>query len=162
VIKRAIDAALLRRDPYLYMIFARDGVADGLVIVAAVHVVLMIPVIMDGVGVFPAARVVLTGLVNWIILSGLVYLIGRHGLEGDGSFPGTMAASSIGFPVLLASLPLAFVVDPLTSQLIVSVWLVATLWMAAKVALELPSERALVAALGGWVGFIIVSLIFAI
>jgi hypothetical protein len=97
---------------------------------------------------------------TWIILSGLVYMVGRHLLEGYGTFPGVMAATSIGTPVLLSSLALAPFVAPFTARLIVSVWLVLTLWMAAKVALELTSEKAALAAVGGWVAFVIVSTIF--
>ena len=120
----------------------------------------MIPLVLDGIGILTAARVILYGLMNWIVLSGLVYLIGKHLLEGDGSFPGTMAATSIGYPVLLAGILLAPVVSPLQAQLIVSVWLVATVWMAARVALELPPARAAAAAVGGWSAFVVVSLLF--
>jgi hypothetical protein len=160
VIRRAIDAALLKREPYLVMVVRPDGVADGALVVATVYALLMIPVVLDGIGVITATRVILYGLVNWIILSGLVYLIGRYLLEGDGSFPGTMAATAIGHPVLLAGILLAPILEPWQAQLVVSVWLVATLWVAARVALELPRTRAAVAAVGGWAAFVVVSLIF--
>jgi hypothetical protein len=162
VISRALQAAMLRREPYLVMVIRPDGVADGAVVVAAVHALLMLPLIWSGIGVLPAARVILVGLINWIVLSGLVYLIGRHALEGDGSFPGTMAASSIGFPVLLSAFALAPFLEPQAAALVASVWLVATLWMAARVALELAPGRAAAAAVGGWVGYVIVSLLFRI
>jgi hypothetical protein len=160
MIRRAIDAAFLRRAPYLEMLLRRDGVADGAIVVAVVHALLIIPWVIDGVGALTAVRVVLYGLINWIMLSGLVYLIGRYLLEGSGTFPGTMAATSIGYPVLLLAFLLAPFVRPLNAQLIVSVWLVATVWMAARVALELPKSRAALAAIGGWAAFIVVSLIF--
>lgn len=162
MIKRAIDAALLRRDPYLIMVIRPDGVADGAIVVAVVYAILMIPVVLGGVQLIPALRVILGGLVNWIILSGMVYLIGKHALEGDGSYPGTMAATSIGFPVLLASLFLAPFVDPLDSQLIVSVWLIATVWMAARAALDLARGPAAIAAVGGWIAYVIVSYLLAV
>ncbi|MEK7251900.1 MAG: hypothetical protein AAB198_01415 [Actinomycetota bacterium] len=160
MIQRAINAAMLNREPYVMMVVRPDGVADGAIVVAVVHALLMIPLIVDGIGILTAARVILYGLVNWILLSGLVYLIGKHFLEGDGTLPGTMAATSIGYPVLLAGLLLAPFVAPLQAQLIASVWLVATVWMAARVALELPSARAAAAAVGGWAAFVVVSLLF--
>jgi hypothetical protein len=160
MIRRAIQAALLRRDPYLVMVVRPDGVADGAIIIAVVHAILMIPVLFDGFGLLTAVRVILYGLVNWIIPSGMVYLIGKYGLEGDGSFPGTMAATSIGYPVLLASLFLAPFLSPLEAQLIVSIWLVATVWMAARAALDLQPGPAAIAAVGGWVAFVIVTFIF--
>jgi len=137
-----------------------DGVADGAIVVATVHALLMIPLVLDGIGVLVAARVILYGLVNWIVLSGLVYLIGKYLLEGDGSYPGTMAATSIGYPVLLAAIVLAPFLRPLQAQLIVSIWLVATVWMAARAALDLPKAQAAAAAVGGWVAFVVVSLLF--
>lgn len=160
MIRRAINAAFLRRDPYLYMVLARDGVADGAIVVAVVYALLMTPLVLDGISVISAARLVLSGMFSWIILSGLVYLVGRHLLDGYGSFQGVMAATSIGTPVLLASIALAPLVDPFTARMIVSAWLVLTLWVSARVALELSNDKAALAAIGGWVAFIVVSAIF--
>lgn len=160
MISRAINAALLKRDPYLRMVLAPDGVADGAIVVAVVYAILMIPLVIDGVSVISAARIILSGMFSWIILSGLVYLIGRHLLEGYGSFPGVMAATAIGTPVLLVSIALAPFVDPFTARLIVSVWLVLTVWMAARLALDLARDKAALAAVGGWVAFLVVSAIF--
>jgi hypothetical protein len=162
VISRAINAALLRRDPYLTMVVSSDGVADGAIVVAAVYSVLMVPLVVDGIPLFTAIRLVLGGMFAWIILSGLIYLIGRHAFEGWGSFPGVMAATSIGTPVLLASLLLAPFVDPFPARLIVSAWYVLTLWVAARVALELDADKAALTALGGWVAYLVVSAIFRI
>ena len=36
----------------------------------------------------------------------------------------------------------------------------ATVWMAARAALDLPKARAAAAAVGGWVAFVVVSLLF--
>ncbi len=142
------------------MVVASDGVADGAIVVALVYAILMTPLVIDGIPLFSAARLILSGMFSWIILSGLVYLIGRRLLEGYGSFPAVMAATSIGIPVLLASLGLAPFVDPFAARLIVSVWLMLTLWMAARVALELSRDKAALAAGGGWAAFVVVSAIF--
>jgi len=162
MIRHAIEAALLRRNPYLHMVLAADGVADGAIVVAAVHAILMIPFVLAGAGVLAAASLILSGLVGWILLSGLVYLIGRHALEGYGSFQGTMAATSIGQPVLLAALVLSRLIDPFPALLLGTVWLVLTIWMAARVALELDAGRAAIAAMGGWFAYLIVISIFRI
>lgn len=160
MIRHAIEAALLRRNPYLRMVLAPDGVADGAIVVAAVHAILMIPLVMSGVGVISAASLILSGLVGWILLSGLVYLIGKHALDGYGSFPGTMAATSIGQPVLLSALLLSRLIDPYQALLVVSVWLVLTIWVAARVALELDAGRAAIAAVGGWFAYLVVISLF--
>ncbi|WKZ82189.1 MAG: YIP1 family protein [Acidimicrobiia bacterium] len=160
MIRRALEAALLRREPYLIMVVRPDGVADGAIVVAITHALLSIPFVWEGGRLLLAVRVVLSGVVAWIVISGLIYLIGRHLLEGDGSFAGTMAATSIGFPVLLTALLLAPFISPLRSTLVASVWLVATLWVAAKVALDLPPARAAAAATGGWLSYVVISLLF--
>ena len=54
-----VQAARLRRDPYLRMVLARDGVADGAMIVGAVYLVLVVPAFIDGVGVISLLRYVL-------------------------------------------------------------------------------------------------------
>ena len=182
MIRRAISAALLRRTPYLEMVIRRDGVADGAIVVVVVHALLMIPLLLEGLGVLPTARLILYGLVDWILLSGMVYLIGRHLLDGDGSFPGTMAATSIGFPVLLVGAIIARVTGGLielgryysivvpsfrfslsgdlsSAYWLIVLWLVATVWMAARVALELPRGKAAAAAFGGWLASFIITLL---
>ncbi len=158
----ALKAAFLRRDPYLRMVVASDGVADGAMIVAGVYAVLVLIHLGGGFSAFLLVRVVLNGLFGWIMLSGLVYLAGRYFLEGDGSFPSTMAATSIGFPVLLLALAFRFVFPPDRAQFYASLWLVLTVWMAARVALELDPGRAAVAAGLGWAGYLIVLQLFRV
>ena len=144
------------------MVVAGDGVADGAIVVAAVYLILVTLYLGTGFEGFTIVRVVLNGLFGWIMLSGLVYLVGRHFLEGSGSFPSTMAATSIGYPVLVASLALGFVIEPYRAQQIASLWLVLTVWVAARVALELHRVKAAVAAGLGWVAYLVVVTIFKI
>jgi hypothetical protein len=154
------QAIRLRRDPYLRMVLARDGVADGALIVGAVYLILAIPGFLDGVSVISLLRLVLSGLFGWIILSGLVYLIGRHGLEGYGSFPSVMAASSLAYPPLILALLFGLVLSRFQAGLVASVWLVACLWMAARVSLDLSKEKAVLAAGGGYLAWLLVSALF--
>ncbi len=153
-------AARLQRDPYLRQVLASDGVADGAMIVGAVYLILVIPPFIDGVGLFPVLRFVLGGLFGWIILSGLVYLIGKHGLEGYGSFQGTMATSALAYPPLVIGLAIELALDRLPSSLIASVWLLACLWMAARIALDLSREKAVLAAGGGYLAWLLIRLLF--
>jgi len=142
------------------MVLATDGVADGALVVAAVHALLIVPAALRGVDLISLVRFVLSGMFGWIILSGLIYLIGRHGLDGYGSFQGVMAASAIAYPVLLASLILEPFVVLFWAQMIVSAWLVLCLWVATRVALDLARDKAAVAVVGGWVAWVIVSALF--
>jgi hypothetical protein len=155
-----VRAARLRREPYLRQVLAPDGVADGAMIVGVVYLALAIPAFVRGVDIIPILRFMLGGLFGWIILSGLVYLIGKHGLEGYGSFQGVMAASALAFPPLVIGVVIEFLLDPLPSSLIASVWLLFCLWMAAKVALDLSNDRAALATIGGYLAWLLVRLIF--
>lgn len=157
----ALRAARLQRDAYLRQVLAPDGVADGALIVGAVYLALAVPALARGVDIIPVIRFVLGGLFGWIILSGLVYLIGKHALEGYGSFQGVMAAASLAFPPLVVGLLIEFLLDPLPSSLIASVWLLACLWMAARVALDLSAEKAALATAGGYLAWLLIRLVFS-
>lgn len=160
MIRTLLNAALLRREPYVRMVVASDGVADGAVVVSAVYLLLVTLYLGTGFEAFTVVRVVLNGVVGWILLSGMVYLAGRHLLEGYGSFQGTMAATSIGFPVLLTSLALRLMVEPYRALQLASLWLVLTVWVAARAALELDRLKAAIAAGLGWGAYLIIVTIF--
>ncbi|OFW53122.1 MAG: hypothetical protein A2146_09380 [Actinobacteria bacterium RBG_16_67_10] len=162
MLTNAIRAALVRRDPYVRMVVAVDGVADGAIIVAVTNLVLVVLYLGGDFEAFVIVRVILDGLIGWIVLSGMVYLVGRRLLDGYGSFPSTMAATSIGYPVVLSALVLRFVVDPYWAVQLSSLWLVVTVWMAARVALELDARKAAIAAVLGWVAYLIVRTVFRV
>jgi hypothetical protein len=143
----------LRRDAYLRMVLAPDGVADGAMVVGAVYFLLAVPGIVRGAALPALVWSVIGGVFGWLVLSGLVYLAGRYVLEGDGTFPGVAAASSLAFPPLLLALGLRPVLDSFAALLAASVWSLACAWQAARVALELaPARSALAVAVGygGW------------
>jgi hypothetical protein len=157
-----LRGAALRRDPYLRMVLSAEGVADGAMVVAAVYLLLAVPGMIGSAGVLAIAGFVVGGVFGWIVLSGLVYLAGRHLLEGDGTFRSVMAASSLAFPPLLVALALRPFLPPLPSLLVASVWSVACLWQAARVSLELPSPRAALAVAVGYGGWMLLSAVTSI
>ena len=154
-------AARLQRDPYLRMTLSNDGVADGAMIVGGVHLALAVPALVRGLDLITVVRFVLSGMFGWLILSGLVYLIGRHMLEGYGSYQGMMAASSLAYGPLLLAIPIALFIDVGFASLIPSVWLLACIWMAAQQALELDRQNAALAAIGGYAAWVILQTILA-
>ncbi len=157
-----LRGAFLRRDAYVRMVLSPDGAADGLMIVAAVYIVQALVAVLRGVSFIQGLRFTIGGVISWIILSGLVYLIGRRLLDGYGSFGGVLAAASLGFPPLLLAIPLSLVFSHLRANFILSAWLVACLWMVARSALELEPEKAFVAAGGGWAVWLVVMYLFRI
>lgn len=160
MMRAILRGALLRRDAYVRMVLMPDGPADGFMIVVGVYLLQALVAVFRRTDIIPALLFTLGGVFGWIVLSGLVYVIGRHLLHGFGSFPGVVGAASLGFPPLLLAIPLSFVFSPSTANLILSAWLVACLWMVARVALELEPEKAIVAAAGGWAAWLVVMYLF--
>ncbi|HSG79957.1 MAG TPA: hypothetical protein VLD62_10285 [Acidimicrobiia bacterium] len=154
-------AARLQRDPYLRMTLATDGVADGAIVVGSIHLALVVPALISGLDLIVIVRFVLSGMFGWIILSGLVYLLGRHLLEGWGTYQGMMAASSLAYGPLLLAFPIALFIDVGWAALIPSVWLLACVWMAAQQALELDKAKAALAAVGGYAAWVFIQAILS-
>jgi len=157
-----LRGALLRRDAYLRMVLAREGVADGAMIVAVVYLVLVVPAVLGGASLLAAAGFVVGGVFGWVVLSGLTYLAGRYVFEGDGTFPSVMAAAALAFPPLLVAVALRVIVTPRAAMLVASVWLLAGLWQATRVSLELAPARAAAAAALGYGGWVLLSALTSI
>jgi len=157
VLRVILAGAALRRHAYLRMVLAPDGLADGVLVVGAVQVLLAVPGILRGNGLLALVWSAVAGVFGWLVLAGLVYLAGRHVLGGAGSFPSVAAASALAFPPLLTALVLRLVLDPFFALLAASVWSLACLWQAARVALELPPARAALAAVVGYGGWLLLT-----
>jgi hypothetical protein len=158
VLRVILSGAALRRDAYLRMVLAPDGVADGAMVVAGVYLLLAVPGILRGAGLLSVVWSVIGGVFGWVVLAGLVYLAGRYVLEGDGTFPGVAAAAALAFPPLLVALVLGLFMSPFLALLAASVWSLACLWQAARVALELaPGRTALAVAVGYGGGLLLAS-----
>jgi hypothetical protein len=183
MIRQVIRGLTLRRDGFLRAVLGRNGVADAVVIVAAVYLTLSLTIGVRGVGdLIGHARFVLNGGFAWVILSGLVYLIARYAMDGEGSFQGMLAATGLAAPALLVlaiaqiaePVPLAFFAHPTlllpevfrfgfatAAGIAVAVgWFLAILAAATRVAMSLPMERAALTVGGGYLGWWIIGTLF--
>jgi hypothetical protein len=152
-----LQGLVLRREAYLRMVLAREGVADAALVVGAVYLLLAVPGLLGSAGLLAAAGFVIGGVFGWIVLAGLTYLVGRHVLEGDGTLPSVMAAAGLAFPPLVVSLALRPFLPPFVALAAASAWLLACLWQAARVSLDLSPGRAAAAAAGGYGGWLVLS-----
>jgi hypothetical protein len=157
MLRAILQGLVLRREAYLRMVLAREGVADAALVVAVVYLLLAVPGILGSAGLVATAGFVVGGVFGWIVLAGLTYLTGRHVLEGDGTFPSVMAASGLAFPPLLLSLALRPFLPALVALAAASAWLLACLWQAARVSLDLSRATAAAAAAGGYGGWLVLS-----
>jgi hypothetical protein len=152
---RILRAARFEREAYLHAVVGQNAVADGLMVVAAVWVVLAVVVAGD-FDVVLYLRWVLNGLFAWIVLSGVIYLLGKYVFEGYGSFPGTMAMSALCHPTLLLILVTRVWLSGFWAILAGTGWFLATLVAGSRVALDLPTERAALSVGGGLVVWLVV------
>jgi len=183
MIRQMIRAATFQRDAYLRAVIGTNGTGDALVIVVAVYLVLS--VVISGYGaldVIGHARFVLNGAFAWLILAGVIYLIARHLLRGDGSFQGVLAMSALAHPVLLllalaqigTAPPLALLehptllvlaigrldLIPMLVVLVATAWFLAILAAGTRVAMSLPIDRAAMAVGGGYAAWWMIDSIF--
>jgi hypothetical protein len=153
---RILRAARFEREAYLHAVVGQNAVADGLIVVAGLWLALGI-VVAGGFDLVLYLRWVLNGLFAWIVLSGVIYLLGKYVFEGYGSFPGTMAMSALCHPTLLLIAVTRIWLSGFPAILAGSVWFLATLLAGTRVALDLPPERAALCVAGGflvWLVFI--------
>ena len=158
MLRQVFRAATFKRDAYLRAVLSRAGVADGVIIVAVVYLVLAVALRpIDGFDLIEYARVVLNGAFSWLILSGMIYLVGRHLLEGEGSWQGVLAMAALAHPVLLAVLVTRMALVSFLALLLGTVWFLAILVAGTRVALSLALEKAVLAVAGGYVLWLVLS-----
>ena len=184
MIRQVIRGATFQRDAYLRAIIGHNGTGDAVIIVAAVYLVLALTVSIRTVSdVVGHARFVINGGFAWLILSGIIYLVARHALRGEGSFQGVLAMSALAYPALLvlalgqlgASIPLsayghptlllleAWRLDflPAVVVILATVWFLAILAAGTRVAMSLPLDKAIVAVGGGYASWWVIGSLFS-
>jgi len=174
MLRQSLRAAVFRRDAYLRAVLSSHGVADAVVIVAAVYTALALTVSHRAVtDVLAHLRFVVDGAIAWLIISGAVYLVSRHLLRGEGTFQGMVATTALAHPVLLLLIlvragtpvpltylghPTLLILDrarsldflPLVALLAATVWFLAVLVAGTRVAMGLSLDRAAVAVGAGY------------
>ncbi len=179
MIRQVIRGATFQRDAYLRAVIGSNGTGDAVMIVAAVYVVLALTISTGGAtDILRHARFVLNGGFAWLIMSGTIYLIARHGIQGQGSFQGVLGMAGLAHPVLallvFAQLgevvPLSlraqptlllmrvFELDFLGSVVVIlaTVWFLAILSAGTRVAMSLSLDRAILAVVGGYLAWWVV------
>jgi len=179
MIRQVIRGALFQRDAYLRAVIGTNGTGDAVIIVVAVSIILSLTISASAVvELFGHVRFVLNSGFAWLILSGIIYLIARHALHGDGSFQGVLAMSALAQPVLLllvaaqatAHFPLSLVASPTlllfeTHRLdflggvvviLATVWFLGILAAGTRVAMSLPLDKAILAVGGAYTAWWVV------
>lgn len=166
-LKRLLQAVRLDRDAFVWMDFNDRATADALVFVAITRVLILLgsgwtilglTTSIGGLEILVTA--VLTTLIFWLAYSGVTFAVSRFLLNGDGQYAIYLRIVGFAYPTLLL---LVFTrtlgLEPVAAFVLGSVWMIAIVARGISYAADLPMEKAVLASVGGLVGWIILALI---
>ncbi|MFQ5518075.1 MAG: YIP1 family protein, partial [Acidimicrobiia bacterium] len=159
-LKRFIEAITFKRNAYVWMAFESSATGDAFVLVAVTSA--LRTAAFFGLSASLLVRLLISTLFSWLILSGIVYLLGKHVFEGWGRYESVLRVVGFAHPTLLVSLALLPLLRPWLALLIGSVWFLAVVAAGVKEVLELSTDRAVAASILGWVAFQIVDALLRI
>ena len=154
VLNQILRAARLEREAFVRAVVSPNAVADGLVIVGAVWL-LLAAILVDGFDLLLFVRIALSGLFAWIVLSGVIYLMGKHVFQGYGSFPGTMVMTALVHPLLLVIPLVRLWAEGFMVIVLGSLWFLVALVPGTRVALDLKVEHAALAVGAGYLVWLV-------
>lgn len=154
--RRAGQAALLKREAFLWMFFEDQATGDALILVSltAVALVLALP---GSHAVLDLIQAMIAAMFSWLIVAGLVWAAARFVFGGSGEYVGVMRVAGFGYPTLLLWLVTVRLLDLPFGSVLGSVWFLAVLAAGLRVVMELPLDRAWSSALVGFLGWLVIS-----
>lgn len=171
--RRLLQAIRFERDAFVWMDFNDRASGDALIIVAITRLLIFLGVIGFGsirglfsLGVWEAFILAMVqGLVFWLIFSGVAYAILRFLFQVSIGYPIVLRIAGFAYPATLVVLALVQIFPPASVTSLGVITLVANAWFFAIVAkgLDYVSDadllKGIVAAVGGWLGYLVVSAI---
>lgn len=161
VLHRLLQTVRFERDAYVWMDFNDRATGDALILVVVTNVLLLL-----GTGTsigtlltsLPSlAFALLNSIVLWLIYSGIVFAIVRFLLRAEGGFPFYLRLTGFASPTLLVLIFARLLPIPALAAVILgSIWFVAVAAQGTHYVADLPLDRAALAAVGGFVGVVVV------
>ena len=155
LLRHLVDAVLLRKDAYVWMVFDARATGDALLVVAGVYGVwIILGLTISGGGlsldtVDAVLRLLVQGGFAWILASAAAWAMSQFVLGGGGRFATTLPV--VGFanaPIVIVPFLTQFAdVDPTLARLLGGIGMAIMVARGAEVALELQREKAALAAL---------------
>ncbi len=107
-------------------------------------------------------EVLIAGAFFWLLYSGMTFLIVRYLLDAHGSFPIFMRITGFAFPTLLVMIFATLVTDSFLLTLIIGAgWFVVIVARGISYIADLDAAKSFLAAIGGYVGVVIVQSILS-
>ena len=165
VFSRLLQAIRLDRDAFVWMEYNDRATGDAALLVGGTSILLALgsgSTIADLLNPVRLIGVVLSAFVLWLIYTGAVYLISTYLLDGHGTFATLLRITGFAFPTLLLLIFTNIVFDNTFLVLAAGgAWFVVVVAAGLMYASDLARERAFIAAIGGWVAYVILQAILA-
>lgn len=158
IVNRTIQAALLRRDAFLWMYFESSATGDALILVGATGIILA----LAGPASFSVSlffEVLINSLFMWLIVTALVWAAAKFVLDGNGEYATVLRVVGFATPTLLIWLVTVRVFDNAFGVILGAAWFLAVIAAGLQVVMEMPADRAWAAAGMGFAGWLLLQII---
>lgn len=167
-LKRLLQALRLERDAFVWMDFNDRATADGLIFVVVTRFLILLGegwtilgLTTNLGGIQLLIQSILNALIFWLAYSGITFAISKYLLDGSGQFAVYLRMAGFAYPTLLLTVfTRQLGVAPIAALVLGSVWFIAIVTRGVTYEADLPPQRAVLAAAGGLIGWIIISTIF--
>lgn len=168
-LNRLLQAVRLDREAFVWMDFNDRATADGLIFVVVTRFLILLGGGWTILGLTTSTSglrllilSILNALIFWLAYSGLTYAITKFLLDGSGQFAVFLRMAGFAYPTLLLTVFTARLgLTPIAALVLGSVWFIAVVTRGVTYESDLPPQRAVLAAAGGLIGWIILSTILS-
>lgn len=166
VFHRLVQTIKLERDAFVWMDFNDRATGDAAILVAISQALLVLGTgtrIVDLLDPFTLVSVLVSGLFFWLLYTAATYVIVRYLLEGHGTFAVYLRITGFAFPTLLLLIfsNLLFDGSELFPLVLIAggAWFVLIVTRGITYAADIPTPKALIGAVGGYVAITILQAI---
>ncbi len=165
-LKRLLQAVRLERDAFVWMDFNDRATGDAMIFVAVTRLLILLGLgwslfglatSLSGFEILIAST--LNALIFWLAYSGIAFAITKFLLGGSGNFAVFLRITGFAYPTLLVLIFTAQLGD-LPSWLALAlgfVWFIAVVTRGITYEGDIPTQKAVLAAIGGYVGWVVIS-----
>ena len=164
-LSRLLQAVKLERDAFVWMDFNDRATGDALVFVAVTRFLILLGSGWTILGLttrIGGVEILITSILNalifWLAYSGITFAITRFLLGGSGNFAVFLRMTGFAYPTLLVLIFTAQLDLPTYAALTLGfIWFIAVVTRGVTYEGDLDTPKALLAAVGGFVGWVVIS-----
>ncbi|MDK1018946.1 MAG: YIP1 family protein [Actinomycetota bacterium] len=154
----------LERDAFVWMDFNDRATGDAAILVVTTQILLTLgrgTSLISLIHPFTLVQVLLGGLFFWVVYSGALYVVSRHLFDATGHYAIYLRITGFAYPTLLLVVFTAILLNsPLFALLLGGAWFVLIVANGLTYTVDLGMQKAVAAAIGGYILVVIVQAIF--